>query len=194
MSDTSQGPGWWIASDGKWYPPQPQQSPVAPPVGGDAPPGPGWWRATDGKWYPPLPGAGQGPTKKFYTRVWFWILVVVALAIGGCVALIAGAGVAIHHAATTTHTVVYSVTGSGTADISYDSFTSGNSGSSQESGATLPWSKIVTATGLFSAFTLTAQIQTGDTVTCTITVDGKQVSTNTATGQYGIASCTGSAS
>jgi hypothetical protein len=26
MSDTSQGPGWWIASDGKWYPPQ------APPV------------------------------------------------------------------------------------------------------------------------------------------------------------------
>ncbi len=22
MSDTSQGPGWWIASDGKWYPPE----------------------------------------------------------------------------------------------------------------------------------------------------------------------------
>lgn len=22
MSDTSQGPGWWLASDGKWYPPQ----------------------------------------------------------------------------------------------------------------------------------------------------------------------------
>ena len=22
MSDVSQGPGWWIASDGKWYPPQ----------------------------------------------------------------------------------------------------------------------------------------------------------------------------
>jgi hypothetical protein len=21
MSDTSQGPGWWLASDGKWYPP-----------------------------------------------------------------------------------------------------------------------------------------------------------------------------
>jgi len=29
MSDTSQGPGWWVASDGKWYPPQ------------DAPPPPG---------------------------------------------------------------------------------------------------------------------------------------------------------
>lgn len=22
MSDTAQGPGWWMASDGKWYPPQ----------------------------------------------------------------------------------------------------------------------------------------------------------------------------
>lgn len=25
MSDQSQGPGWWLASDGKWYPPQPPQ-------------------------------------------------------------------------------------------------------------------------------------------------------------------------
>lgn len=36
MSDVSQGPGWWIASDGKWYPPeqhpnyQPTQRPTAP--------------------------------------------------------------------------------------------------------------------------------------------------------------------
>ncbi len=22
MSDTSKGPGWWVASDGKWYPPE----------------------------------------------------------------------------------------------------------------------------------------------------------------------------
>ncbi len=26
MSDTSQGEGWWLASDGKWYPPQPAAS------------------------------------------------------------------------------------------------------------------------------------------------------------------------
>ena len=31
MSDTSQGPGWWQASDGKWYPPD-QQPGVAPPL------------------------------------------------------------------------------------------------------------------------------------------------------------------
>src|SRR4051812_33876381 len=28
MSDTAQGPGWWEASDGKWYPPE--QAPGAP--------------------------------------------------------------------------------------------------------------------------------------------------------------------
>jgi uncharacterized membrane protein len=31
MSDTSQGPGWWQASDGKWYPPE--QAPASPPPG-----------------------------------------------------------------------------------------------------------------------------------------------------------------
>ena len=35
MSDTSQGPGWWEASDGKWYPPVEVES--------DKP----WWR----KWW-----------------------------------------------------------------------------------------------------------------------------------------------
>ena len=30
MSDQSQGPGWWLASDGRWYPPE--QHPSAPPA------------------------------------------------------------------------------------------------------------------------------------------------------------------
>jgi hypothetical protein len=38
VSDVSQGPGWWQASDGKWYPPQPAATP--PPVA--PPPGPQW--------------------------------------------------------------------------------------------------------------------------------------------------------
>lgn len=55
MSDTSQGPGWWQASDGKWYPPQgavqepapppPPQPSYAPPASPGAPPLP-----------PPVPG------------------------------------------------------------------------------------------------------------------------------------------
>jgi hypothetical protein len=39
MGDTSQGPGWWVASDGKWYPPQP--IPVGTPPIRSAPAAPG---------------------------------------------------------------------------------------------------------------------------------------------------------
>ena len=31
MSDISQGPGWWIASDGKWYAPEQHPDYVPPP-------------------------------------------------------------------------------------------------------------------------------------------------------------------
>ena len=68
MSDTSQGPGWWLASDGKWYPPQSASTPLppppaqggwqpvapgAPPAGPGAPIPPGTW--------PPAPGPGAPP-------------------------------------------------------------------------------------------------------------------------------------
>ena len=59
MSNTSQGPGWWLASDGKWYPPElhPDASVTiqnAEKMGGSsAPQGPGWWEASDRRWYPP---------------------------------------------------------------------------------------------------------------------------------------------
>ena len=54
MSDVSQGPGWWLASDGKWYPPEtwtgpplptampagsPMPQPGAQPMGGEPMPG-----------------------------------------------------------------------------------------------------------------------------------------------------------
>jgi hypothetical protein len=48
MSDTSQGPGWWEASDGKWYPPE--QHPSDQPPATPAPPP-----------RPPSPAAAQGP-------------------------------------------------------------------------------------------------------------------------------------
>ena len=60
MSEASQGPGWWVASDGQWYPPEmhpdfraqvpPPPPPQPPPV--VASPGPGSSQATDGQWYP----------------------------------------------------------------------------------------------------------------------------------------------
>jgi len=46
MSDVSQGPGWWQASDGRWYPPQ--QAPTAAP-----PPPPQWGAPPAPQWTPP---------------------------------------------------------------------------------------------------------------------------------------------
>lgn len=39
MSEASQGPGWWLASDGRWYPPEmhPQYRPPPPPPIGSFP-------------------------------------------------------------------------------------------------------------------------------------------------------------
>ncbi len=39
MSDVSQGPGWWLASDGKWYPPHTAPQATLPPDAGAAYPG-----------------------------------------------------------------------------------------------------------------------------------------------------------
>jgi hypothetical protein len=41
MSDVQEQPTWWVASNGRWYPPL------------DEAPKPGWWLASDGQWYPP---------------------------------------------------------------------------------------------------------------------------------------------
>jgi hypothetical protein len=79
------GEGWWLASDGNWYPPQPQAvepSPVEqrayatePALTGgwwlasdgnwyppESPPGDGWWLSSDGNWYPPEMAPVAGPS------------------------------------------------------------------------------------------------------------------------------------
>ncbi|MEE9414069.1 MAG: neutral zinc metallopeptidase [Acidimicrobiales bacterium] len=65
MSDTPPGPGWWQASDLRWYPPEqkpgytpdfsPEAAPTLPPPETLAPgqPAANWWMASDGNWYPP---------------------------------------------------------------------------------------------------------------------------------------------
>ncbi len=40
MSDVSQGAGWWLASDGRWYPPESPESPESPAAPAPAPPPP----------------------------------------------------------------------------------------------------------------------------------------------------------
>jgi hypothetical protein len=73
MSSASQGPGWWQASDGNWYPPQqqpgyapPPPAPPSSPPGYAPPPGPPGPQSWSAPAYPeyPAPGGqtyGTGP-------------------------------------------------------------------------------------------------------------------------------------
>jgi hypothetical protein len=232
LSDVSQGPGWWQASDGKWYapeqhpnyqppPPSPATAPApvaAPPPapapvavapqlrGASAPLGPGWWQASDGLWYPPQlgypPQVGYppqpgfppqaGPKKPVYKRVWFWLVMIVAAITILIVVIVAAASNAIIKAARTNHTIVYGVTGSGTANITYDSFDNGHNGSAQNSDVSLPWTKTIVGSGIFNYYTVTATLsEAGGTLTCSISVDGRRISTNSANGAFASASCSG---
>ncbi len=55
MVNASQGSGWWLASDGKWYPPH-----LHPSHPATSTPEKSWWLASDGKWYPPETHPGYG--------------------------------------------------------------------------------------------------------------------------------------
>ncbi len=72
MCETSQGPGWWRASDGKWYPPQPTA--VAPP---------------------PVPGVPPKKNNNVLVIVLSVLGVLLLLGVGGCVAVVALVGRAV---------------------------------------------------------------------------------------------------
>jgi len=116
MSDTSQGPGWWQASDGKWY--SPAQAPGAQVV---QPPGAQGVQPPGAPGFGPPAGATQwnqpAPKKSHTTRnVLITLGVVAFLLIGGCTALLFAGGAAIEDAAESidlTTTTVTSVASSG---------------------------------------------------------------------------------
>lgn len=100
--------------------------------------------------------------------------------------------------AATGHTVTYDVTGNGTkaTDVTYLTFNNGSSGTSQANDAVIPFHKVIPieSNSLLSTsiFSLVAQASDGSSITCNITVDGKVISTNTSTGPYAVATCSGS--
>ncbi|WP_246382368.1 DUF4190 domain-containing protein [Prauserella isguenensis] len=87
----------------------------------------------------------------------------------------------------------YEVTGDArNASVSYTTFGDGTTSTSEETVAELPWSKDLTTKGLFSGGSLTVSTGAeGGSVTCTVTVDGQDAKSSTATGQFATASCDG---
>lgn len=90
-------------------------------------------------------------------------------------------------------TVHYEVTGNApNATISYTTFGDGDTSTSQEEVNKLPWSKDLTTKGLFKGGSLTVTTGAeGGSVTCTVTIDGKDAKTSTARGEFATASCNG---
>jgi len=142
VSDVSQGPGWWQASDGKWYPPSAQPGPPAPPPSvaaqgpqtsplGGPQPGPGWMQQ------PPqqtgqLPGAPQQPPKR--NRRGLWVAIVVGAVIIIVVIIVATTGSSNNNPSASGNTGNTGNTGSGNTGSSGSGNTgnsaSGNSGAS----------------------------------------------------------------
>lgn len=84
------------------------------------------------------------------------------------------------------HTVTIKVEGDSTdANITYTT----DGGSEQASNPTLPFTKEFKVRGNTFGTVSATNGSTGNTVTCTVLVDGKQVSTNSSSGQYANASC-----
>lgn len=78
MSEVSQGPGWWQASDGKWYSPEqaPGGQPAAAPQSGFGAPQPGFGAPQPG--FGAIPG-GYGPLAEWGQRVVAYLLDVVCI-------------------------------------------------------------------------------------------------------------------
>jgi hypothetical protein len=108
MSSASQGPGWWQASDGMWYPPEqgaghqapPPPAPAGPPSAPpswsappsqSAPPGaPSWSAPTGAPQYPASAGQGFGNPQAAFANVAGKIPLAGWLVVGGLFAALIG--------------------------------------------------------------------------------------------------------
>ncbi|GAA3432206.1 MmpS family transport accessory protein [Kutzneria kofuensis] len=90
-------------------------------------------------------------------------------------------------------TITYEVTGDAKgATVTYSSFDGNGSSMNQETASQLPWHKDLQAKGLFSGGSLTVSAGAdGGSVTCKVTVNGKEAKTATASGPFATASCGG---
>jgi hypothetical protein len=182
MSNASQGQGWWRARYCKWFPPQ-APPPLPPPQGVITSTGPTYGMQP--------PSVDASPRKRgLERRPLLWVLLVIVVFFGGCGDSDSGVSTAVRNE-TAQRTLVYSVTGSGTStatNITYETF---EKGLVQVMDPRLPWTKTITASVLFTDFSLS--VQNGPVglsyVVCTIREDGKVLNTNKTAGPFHIASC-----
>jgi len=128
------------------------------------------------------------------------------LAIAGAVLSVLGLVICILYAAVFTQavndvhqqqnavaTISYDVTGDAkSATVTYSSFDGNGSTTNQETANQLPWHKDIQAKGLFRGGSLVVGAgPDGGTVTCKVSVNGKEAKTATASGPFATATCAG---
>jgi hypothetical protein len=86
------------------------------------------------------------------------------------------------------HTIIYSVTGSGTADIQYDLTGNPLGVASNANGVSLPW-KLTVTNDTLGPYNLNVLLVNGTTVACTLTIDGHVISTQNSIGPGASISC-----
>lgn len=111
----------------------------------------------------------------------------VLLFAGGCVAILA----AISNEASKTVTVKYEVTGDASnVTVTYTTWDDGNTATSQERVAQLPWTKEMKAKGFGRGGSLIVSLgAAGGSVSCSVTVDDTAPKTAQATGPFATATC-----
>ena len=87
--------------------------------------------------------------------------------------------------------IVYEITGDAAdVDVTYTTFSDANANTKDEKVATLPWTKEVRTKGYVKeGQVIVTTGEGGGTVTCKITVDGKELESNTANGPFQMATC-----
>ena len=87
--------------------------------------------------------------------------------------------------------IVYEITGdAANVNVTYSVFNEDDFSTKDETVATLPWTKEVKTKGYVKEGQLIVTTgEAGGSVTCKITVDGKEVETNTASGPFAMATC-----
>lgn len=149
----------------------------------------------------PQGGYQQPPKKK--RRVWLWVLfaflAIIILGFVGCTALVGGVANEIDKDSKAEATVTYEVTTGGQPGVTGATsgaitYTGSNGDITQDTAATLPWTKDVTITGLGKFVSLSvSNDENGGSIICTIRQGETVISTNTANGPFASASCSGSA-
>ena len=158
---------------------------VRVPVAADVPQGPDT----------PAPAADSNGTPKPRRRrpTTLIVLVTVAAAFVALTVTLTGS------TGTPTRLVVFRLTGTGHAGLSgagnvsitYTTATDATAVSPPEARNVLPWRYAVRGPGPLSAYTIWAQNGSGTSLTCTMTVNGRLVSTDAAIGAYPTVYCRG---